>query len=151
MNLYEVLESLNISFKEYSHEPVYTVKEAQKLNLEGFGCKNLFLKDKKKYYLVIIPEEDKADLKELSKMLETSKLSFASALSLKEILDLEQGSVTPFGIINDKENQVLILIDQNLENKILLFHPNVNTKTIALSYQNLIKFIEYENHDYLIF
>lgn len=69
---------------------------------------------------------------------------------LNEILKLTKGSVTPLGIINDKDNLVTILLDKDLIDKRILVHPNVNTKTISLEYKDLIKIIEYANHNYII-
>ena len=54
-------------------------------------------------------------------------------------------------IINDKDNLVTVIIDFNLKNKVLLMHPEVNTRTLAISYQDLLKYIKYLGHDYLIF
>lgn len=153
MNLYEVLDKLNIIYEEVSHEKVMTVEEAKNIEnmIEGIGSKNLFLTDKKNYYLVILEENKRADIKELMNVIGCSRLSFASSNRLKEILDLEEGSVTPFGIINDKDNKVMLLIDKDLKDNKLLFHPNTNTKTISVSYDDLIKFIEYQNHKYINF
>lgn len=153
MDLYEVLDKLNIQYSEIEHEKVYTVQQAQniKLMIDGIGCKNLFLTDKKgKYTLVILEDNKKANIKDLAKISSTNHLSFASEKELKNILNLEQGSVTPLGIINDTDNKVLILIDKDLENKKLLVHPNINTKTISIDYNDLIKFIDYENHKYIL-
>ena len=154
MNLYEILKQLNIQYKEIEHEPVYTVEQAQfiKNYIEGTGCKNLFLTNRKnQYYLVILEESKRLDIKKLAQLVNQSHLSFASSQRLKMILDLEPGSVTPLGIINDKDNLVTLLIDKELQNKNLLVHPNTNTKTLSISYDDLIKFIEYENHTWLIF
>lgn len=153
MNLYEVLKELNIEFKEIEHEPVFTIKQAQsiKTKIEGVGCKNLFLTDKKgRYILVILNENKKANIKQIEKMVGVSHLSFADTAELKKILKLEQGSVTPFGILNDTDSKVILIIDSDLKDKKLLFHPNVNTKTISITYDNLIKFIEFEEHDYML-
>lgn len=153
MNIYEVLKELNISYKELSHQAVYTVEEAKKIKnqLPGIGCKNLFLKDKNKnYYLLVVEEDKRANLKELEKNLNTKNVRFASNEELKSILNLEPGSVTPLGIINDNEIKVFLIIDKDLENKKLLFHPNTNTKTISLEYNDLIKIIEYTNHKYIL-
>lgn len=153
MNLYEVLDKLNIKYKEIEHEPVFTIEQAQfiKENIDGIGCKNLFLTNKKgNYYLIVLNENKKANIKEITKLLNESHLSFASVEELKEILNLKQGSVTPLGIINDKNNVVTIIIDNELSNKVLLVHPNINTKTLSISYDDLIKYIEYENHNYII-
>ena len=93
-------------------------------------------------------ENKKANIKQIEKIVNTSHLSFAKETELKSILQLEQGSVTPFGILNDNDNKVMIVIDKDLKGKKLLFHPNVNTKTISISYDDLIKFIEFEKHNY---
>ncbi len=55
MNLYEILKKLNIEFNEIEHEPVFAVKQAQtvKEKIEGIGCKNLFLTDKKGKYVLV--------------------------------------------------------------------------------------------------
>lgn len=154
MNLYETLNQLNIQYKEIEHEPVYTVEQAQfiKKYIEGTGCKNLFLTNKKnQYYLVILEESKQLDIKKLAQLVNQPHLSFAGSQRLKRILDLQPGSVTPLGIINDKDNLVTLLIDKELQNKNLLVHPNTNTKTLSISYDDLIKFIEYENHTWLIF
>lgn len=150
--LYNVFKQLNIHYEEVVHPPVFTVLDIQKLDLkiEGTGCKNLFLTDHKKFYLYILEESKKADLKKLAKILSVSRLSFANVEHLKTILNLEQGSVTPFGIINDLENQVLLILDQNLKQKKLLFHPLVNTKTVSIEFDDLIRFIEFEKHDYIL-
>lgn len=153
MNIYEVLEILNISYQELSHQAVYTVEEAKKIDnqLLGIGCKNLFLKDKSNnYYLLVLEEDKRANLKELEIILKTQHIKFASSEELKLVLNLEPGSVTPLGIINDTEIKVLLILDKDLENKQLLCHPNTNTKTISLEYKDLIKIIEYTNHKYIL-
>ena len=55
--LFEILDKLEIKYELLEHGAVYTVDEAKKLDnmLEGIGCKNLFLTNKKgKYFLVMI-------------------------------------------------------------------------------------------------
>ncbi len=152
MNLYDIFIQLNIKFEEIKHEPVFTIKQAQtiKNKIDGTGCKNLFLTDKKgKYFLIILQENKKANIKEIAKIVNTSHLSFTKISELKDILHLEKGSVTPFGIINDITNKVLLVIDKDLKGKKLLFHPNVNNKTISITYDDLIKFIQFEKHHYI--
>ena len=135
------------------HEPVYTVKEAQKINMkiEGFGCKNLFLKSNKKYYLLISLDDEILNLNEISKKLNLKKFSFASVNELDEKLKLIPGSCTPFGIINDKDNEVTLLLSMKLRNKKLLFHPLTNQATINITYNDLIKFINNTKHSFITF
>lgn len=152
MNLYDILKKLDIEFEEIEHEPVFTIEQAQtiKNRIKGTGCKNLFLTDKRgNYILAILEENKKANIKQIEKLVNTSHLSFAKTTELKDILQLEQGSVTPFGIINDIDNKVVLAIDIDLKDKQLLFHPNINTKTISITYDDLIKFIKFEKHNYV--
>ena len=150
MGIYEVLKELNISYEEIEHPPVYTVEEAKAVEdgISGTGCKNLLLTDKKKehFFLVILHEDKKADIKGISHLVGVPHLSFANGENLYEMLGLIPGSVSPLGIINDTENKVVLLIDSELKGKRLLFHPNVNTRTVSLEYEDLIRFIEYEKH-----
>lgn len=152
MNVYDILKKLNINYDEVEHKAVYTSSEAEfiKEQIDGIGVKNLFLKDTHdNYYILLLKDNEKADLKALAKLMNTH-FSFGSEEKLKELLSLTKGSVTPLGIINDKENKVTVLINNNLVNKKLLCHPNTNTKTISLEYKDLIKIIEYVNHKYII-
>lgn len=153
MNLYEILKKLDINYEEIEHEAVFTSEQAQfiKDEIDGIGCKNLFLTDKKgKYFLVLLPDNKKANIKEIAKLTGTSHLSFSSCEELEKILLLKQGSVTPLGIINDAENKVVLVIDKELKDKKLLVHPNINTKTISIKYNDLIKFIEFGKHKFIL-
>ena len=154
MSVLELLTSIDIKYEITEHEPVFTAKQAEFIKniLPGTGCKNLFMKNKKgNFYLIIIKDSKKADIKQIEQTFKTSRLSFASEEELSEVLGLQKGSASPFGIINDKSNKTVIFIDIGLKNKTLLFHPNINTATISVSFQDLIKFIEYENHEYFLY
>lgn len=153
MTIYKILDKLKISYEEISHKAVFTVEEANAIEeqINGVGCKNLFLTNKKgKYYIYVLEDSKQANLKELQIFLNEKRLSFGKEEELNEILKLTKGSVTPLGIINDKDNLVTILLDKDLIDKRILAHPNVNTKTMSLEYKDLIKIIEYTNHNYII-
>lgn len=150
--LFEILNKLEIKYELLEHEAVYTVDEAKELDnmLEGIGCKNLFLTNKKdKYFLVMIHEDKRANIKEIESLVDCKHLSFGKEEDLKEVLGLEAGSCTPLGIINDKENKVVLVFDKDLVDKKVLCHPNKNTATLSLEFSDLIKFIEYLEHKYL--
>lgn len=152
MDLYEILNTLNIKYKEVKHEAAYTVSDMDKINinLDGIGCKNLFFKNKdNKFYLVVLPDKKRANIKEIEKIVDAKNLSFASPDTLEEILKLKPGSVTPLGIINDKENKVTVILDKELQNNHVLIHPLINTKTVSIYYDDLIRFIEYFKHKYI--
>ena len=62
------------------------------------------------------------------------------------VLRTKLGVVTPFDIANDLENTVILVIDSKLKDKTLLFQPDGNTRTMALKFRDLVKFIQYERH-----
>jgi Ala-tRNA(Pro) deacylase len=147
-NIYEVLKNLNIKFTEHRHPAVYTCDEAEKYyaNVKGGKSKNLLLRDKKghKFYLVISESSKKTDLKSLAGFLNEGKLSFASEEQLIKYLGLTPGSVSPFGLINDKDKNITVVIDENLwKYDRLHFHPNVNTATLELDRDDFEKFLDY--------
>lgn len=152
-NIYDILNLLEIQYVRYEHKPIYTVNEAQDLDIliQGGKCKNLFLRNGKGdiHYLVILDENKRADLKQLAKQIGTARLSFASEDRLYKYLKLTPGSVTPLGIINDVNREVIILIDKDITNEELVnFHPNVNTATIGISYINFEKFIKWHKNKF---
>ena len=152
--LYYILEQLKIKYIRYEHKPVYTVEEADNLDIDipGQHCKNLFLRNKKGniHYLIIADSEKQIDLKLLSKQIGSTGLSFASEERLYKHLGLKPGAVTPFGLINDIEKNVIVLIDKKLTDKsIVNFHPNVNTATISVSYNDLERFIRWHENKFI--
>ena len=146
MEILEVLDKLNIKYEIQEHKPAYTVDDLKDvfLNMEGIGCKNLFLKDaKKNLFLYTLPEDKRADLKTLPEKINSKRLSFANENDLQTYLGLIPGAVTPLGIINDKEKKVTVVLDKELKNNKVLIHPNRNTATISIKYDDLIKFVKY--------
>ncbi len=148
------LESKGISFKVFTHPPVYTVEEAKKYSqdIRGIHSKNLFLKDKKskQFYLIIISADKKANMDELG-MIVNNKLKFANEDDLKELLGLTPGAVSPFGLINDTEHKVEVLIDKAVwESEYVSFHPNVNTESLELKTGDFHKYLESIGNKYLI-
>jgi Ala-tRNA(Pro) deacylase len=146
--VYETLDKLDISYVRHEHPPVYTVEEAEQHweNITGAHCKNLFLRNKKgnRHYLVVLDSSKRADLKALEKQLGEDRLSFASPERMMRYLGLEVGAVSPFGLINDIQKEVQVIIDQDLkEAGSINFHPNVNTATIGLSFSDFEKFLSF--------
>ena len=153
MDIFSLLDKLDIKYDLVTHKAINTVEEGKKIDrhIEGMGCKNLFLKTHKNtFYLVVLEKDKELKLNDLRKFLHVSNLHFAEEEYLNDLLGVKKGSVTPLGIINDKDNKVTVVIDDELVDKKILCHPLVNTRTINLDYCDLIKFIEYLNHEYII-
>lgn len=144
----KTLEKLNIDYELYEHKAVYTVEEAEAIDvmIPGAHCKNLFLRNRKGnvHYLVIVDSQKRVDLKELSKKIGSTSLSLASAERLMKHLGVIPGSVTVFGLINDSENAVKVIVDSQLKSaETINFHPNVNTATVNITYKDFESFLEY--------
>lgn len=144
--VYEVLDRLGIAYSKLEHPSVFTVEQAEKHwgSITGAHCKNLFLRNKKgnRHYLAILESSKSADLKVLIKQLGEDRLSFASPERLMRYLGLEPGAVSPFGLINDSQKEVRVVVDQDLKNaERINFHPNVNTATVGIDFTDFEKFL----------
>ncbi|HWS41812.1 MAG TPA: prolyl-tRNA synthetase associated domain-containing protein [Pseudoflavonifractor sp.] len=146
--IYELLDNHQFLYETHEHAPVYTIEELGALNLPHSEqiVKNLFLRDDKKenYYLVTVPGHKTVNLKSLSKKISSRKLSFASEESLRALLMLEKGHVTPLGVLNNTQKNVIVVFDKSLQNERIGIHPMENTATIFIAFTDIKKLIE--NH-----
>lgn len=145
-NVQEFLNEKDIKYILHEHPAVFTCEEAELVcgDIPGLACKNLFLKNKKgkRYFLVILPADKRADLKKIGMLVEEKGISFANANILLEMLGLEPGGVSPFGLINDAQNAVEVFIDKEVyDAEILSFHPNRNTASLELSGEMFRKYL----------
>ena len=151
--LYDLLQELEIGFDYREHPPVATIEEATRYwtGMDSGRCKNIFLRNHKgnRHYLVILEHLRVLNMRDLEQRLKQGKLSFASPERLKKYLGVEPGSVTPLGIINDRDHHVHIFIDNRLlDFERLSFHPNINTASITIKRDDLIRFIKYHGNSY---
>jgi Ala-tRNA(Pro) deacylase len=140
------LERLGIVCERHEHPAVFTVEEAlvHWAGIDATHCKNLFLRNKKgdRHYLVVAEHSTPIDLTALAACLGRGRLSFASADRLRAHLGLTPGSVSPFGLINDRSKAVQVLLDAALRRSgRVAFHPNVNTATIVLAFADFERFL----------
>jgi Ala-tRNA(Pro) deacylase len=152
--LFARLDEIGIPHRTVAHAAVFTVEEAKahRGEIEGGHTKNLFLKDKKdRLFLAVTLEDVPVDLKALSPMVASGRLSFAAPDLLRGHLGVEPGSVTPFALINDRDHSVTPLLDEAmLEFATLSFHPLVNTATTTIASADLVRFVKACGHNPLI-
>jgi Ala-tRNA(Pro) deacylase len=148
--LFRRLESLGIPYTTVKHPAVFTVEEARALRgpIDGSHTKNLFLRDKKgAMWLVVLPEDRDIDLQDLAVRIGAKRLSFGSAERLMKNLGVIPGAVTPFGVVNDRDRAVRIVIDRAvLDHEPLNFHPLDNAMTTSIGADDFIAFLEAEEH-----
>ncbi|MCX6551827.1 MAG: prolyl-tRNA synthetase associated domain-containing protein [Acidobacteria bacterium] len=146
--VYAVLDRLGITFERFEHAPVFTVEQAQAAwaGIDATHCKNLFLRNKKgdRHYLVVAEQSRSIDIASLAARVGDARLSFASAERLATHLGLTAGSVSPFGLINDREKRVRVLLGEELRRAARLgFHPNVNTATVVVTVADFERFLAF--------
>ena len=147
----ERLRELAIAYERYEHPPVPTVEEAEKYwaGIDATHCKNLFLRNQKgnRHYLVVVPHVKKVDLRTVADQIGDGKLSFASPQRLMTHLGLTPGSVSPFGLINDRGRAVRVVLDRDLKAaERLSFHPNINTVTLTIAAGDFARFLDACGH-----
>lgn len=152
--LMKFLKESDINFTFHEHEPVFTVEESHKIDasISGTHTRNLFLKDKKdRMFLITLRHDTALDLKKLEPIIGASRLSFGSQDRLWTYLGVRAGSVTPFAIINDTENQVQPIWEKGMmEQSLINFHPLLNSMTIGVTPSGLKQFARLLNKTPLI-
>ena len=151
MDIYEFLDKHKIGYERHDHPAVFTCEEAGRLvpAMPGAKTKNLFLYNKKadRHFLVVVECSVTVDLKALAPVLEVKKLALASARRLEHHLGLSAGAVTLLGLINDPGGAVEVVVDRELwEADAFRCHPLVNTSSLAISKEDLLRFIDLTGH-----
>jgi prolyl-tRNA synthetase len=143
------LKKLNIEYVLHKHQASFNMEEMkQNVQLKHAPyIKNLFSKDKKTgaCYLVSAHIDTKIERAWYKKVgTNYNNCRMADAQALEEILGVQGGSVTPFGLINDHGKKVAnFVLDQTLLNhEWFAFHPLKNDSTIELKRDDFFKFIE---------
>ena len=150
-DLYALLDTLRIPFQRIEHPALDRIADFDQagISLPGQGIKNLFLRDRKgkRYFLLVVGAYKTVDLERLAAQIDVNRLGFASSERLEQFLRVKPGSVTPFGLINDGEQAVELLLDDGLDpDKLVGFHPLVNNSTVCLSYADFLRFIDHTGH-----
>ena len=143
----ELIKLLDIKGYDYDfheHNALFTVEESSKLRgeIKGLHSKNLFLKNKKNNFFLFSCEEfSKINLKTVSKSLDLGNISFAKKEYLLELLGISPGSVSPFALLNNTENNIDFYLEDKLhDSEYINFHPLTNKATVTI---NSSKFIEF--------
>ncbi|MCQ2052080.1 MAG: prolyl-tRNA synthetase associated domain-containing protein [Bacteroidaceae bacterium] len=160
IRVYDFLDKLGIEYERIDHHAANSMEVCgdidqtfQRMTLQQFKecpaaeraghaiiCKNLFLcnRQETKLYLLMIPGDKRFVTKDLSAQINSSRLSFASPELMLKYLDVLPGSVSVFGLLNDTENRVQLLIDSDLyESNYVGCHPCMNTSSMRIRLSDL--------------
>jgi len=165
------LKEHNIPFTCYNHPEGKTIEEAKRWWRDdgSVHCKNIFMRNHKgnQHYLICFHCDHDLDIHDLEARLKQAlqaqgkpscgKLSFASPERMMKYLGLEPGSVSPFGLINDKEHHVHLFLDAALLDdssyadpgrKTLSFHPNDCRGTVVIALQDFERYLSQLGNTY---
>ena len=141
------LQELGITFDVVEHPPAFTTEQADSYieGMEGVRTKSMFLTNRKKtqYYLLIMDDKKRLDMDDFKVQVGADRIRMASLDSLAEKMTLPAGTVSPFGLLNNKEKDILVYFDKDIVSEdIMTFHPNTNEKTIFIKSKDLFRFLE---------
>ena len=102
--------------------------------------------------MLMMPADKHFKTKELSSQIGSSRLSFASADYMEKFLDVTPGSVTIMGLMNDKDNNVSLLVDEDvLKPEYVGCHPCINTSSIRLKTKDMFEvYLPHVHHNYTV-
>lgn len=151
--VFDILKELEIDFELFEHPALDTIDIALKYwkDIDAVHCKNLFFRNHKgnRHYLVIIKDTTPFSIHSLEKMLKQGKLTFGSEKRLMKYLGLLPGSVSPFGLVNDADHHVHLFLDEQLQDASKIsFHPNDNTASLVIRYEDFIKYLKTMGNSY---
>jgi len=151
-DLFALLDRLGIRTTTLEHPAVFTVAESRSLkrDIAGGHSKNLFLKDKKDNIFLVVAEADAAiDLKTIhEKIGAQGRVTFGKPELMLDLLGVTPGSVTPFGLINDPDARIKVVLDAPMmQHAVLNYHPLENTATTSIAANDLLAFIRATGHE----
>jgi len=101
-------------------------------------------------WLICAAHDTVIDMKELSEALgvASGKLRAGDAAFMERILGVAPGNVNLFSILNDKQNEINLVMDKRLmeDFELVAFHPMVNTSTTAFGREHIQKIIDISGH-----
>ena len=139
---YDLLDSLGIDYQRVDHPAAMTMEDCAAIDqvLQATTCKNLLLCNRQKtdFYLLLIPGDKAFKTSVFSKLIGSSRLSFADPEFMEAFLDITPGSLSVLGLANDRDNRVKLVIDRDvLAGEYIGFHPCINTATVRFTVKDL--------------
>lgn len=156
IRVYDLLDKLGMEYYRTDHEPATTMEVCNDIDkiLGALICKNLFLcnHQKTQFYLLMMPGDKTFKTKDLSRQINSARLSFADEEYMEKYLDITPGSVSIMGLMNDTDNNVQLLMDKEvLEDETLGCHPCINTSSLKLKTREVLdKFLPAVHHKAII-
>lgn len=141
--VYDLLDALQISYQRVDHDPAYDMDACTGIS-QALGvhiCKNLLLtpRNRSAFYLLAMPEDLPFRTADFSKIIGSSRLSFATGEDLQALLGVQPGSASVLGLMNDTERRVTLALERRVaEAEWFGCHPCRNTSSLRLKTKDLL-------------
>ena len=153
---FALLRTLDIPYDRVSGDPADDMEKCRAVEqvLGSPICKNLFLcnRQQTEFYLLCMPGDKPFSTKDFSKLIGSSRLSFATEEDLIGLLGCHAGSASILGLMNDTEHRVTLAIDRTVaEDEWFGCHPCENTSSLRLKTCDVLeKFLPATGHEAII-
>jgi len=144
IRVYDLLDRLGVAYQRIDHEAAMTMEACAAVDrvLDATICKNLLLCNRQctAFYLLLLPGTKPFKTSVASKIIGSSRLSFAAPEYMERFLDITPGSLSILGLMNDQAHQVQLLIDEDvLKGEYIGMHPCINTASLRLKTRDLVE------------
>ena len=150
---YALLEELSIPYTRVDHDEAATMEDCAAIS-QVLGvdiCKNLVLtpRNRSAFYLLCLPGDKQFLTKDFSKQIGSSRLSFATAEDMQELLGVQPGSASVLALMNDKAHRITLALDRQVaESEYFGCHPCRNTSSVKLKTADVLEvFLKHTGHD----
>ena len=144
IRVYDLLDSLNVEYQRIDHEAAMTMEACAAIDevLDATICKNLLLCNRQctAFYLLMIEGDKHFRTSTFSRQIGSSRLSFAAPEYMERFLDITPGSLSVLGLMNDRDHQVQLIIDEDILKGVYFgCHPCINTSSLRLKTSDLME------------
>lgn len=153
---YALLERLQIPFDRVDHDIAATMDDCAVIS-KVLGvpiCKNLLLtpRNRSAFYLLCMPADKPFITRDFSRQIGSSRLSFAAAEDLEELLGVQVGSASVLALMNDPAHRVTLAWDRAVaEGAYFGCHPCRNTSSLRLKTSDVRDiFLRHTGHELTI-
>ena len=142
--IFDKLDELKINYENFSHNPTFTCAEARNVEIPWNRVKSLLLnnKNKQKFFMIVLEDEKRLDVRKLQKVLWEAKLSFMSWDLIFEKTGVKIWHISPFALINNLEKDIKVIFDSELKDEEVWFHPLRNDNTVVLNLGSMEIFLK---------
>ena len=141
--VYDLLDELNIPYERVDHDAAYDMGAcgviSQVLGVRIY--KNLLLtpRNRSAFYLLAMPDDLPFRTADFSKIIGSSRLSFATEEDLRDLLGVQIGSASVLGLMNDTEHRVTLAMERRVADAEWFgCHPCRNTSSLRLKTSDLL-------------